>query len=138
MPEPTKEEVKVTPAPPAGATTETKVVVETVPAPFPAPPGTVEQKITITQSTRAQEFGRWTAGLLAGFIGGGAHALASGSAFQYVDPVATHEALVRYGWLYVFHGIISAGIYLKNHPIPDEWNPALAGTDKDRRRSERP
>lgn len=145
MPTP-PEEVKVSEAsvtsptnPPAvPGTTETKVLVETKPAPFPAPAGSVQQKITITQSNRAQEFGRWGAGLLSGFIRGGAHAVASGSAVQIMTPVAMTEALTRYGVLFLCHGLISTALYLQTHPIPDEWHQEMAGTDKDRRVSERP
>lgn len=135
MPTP-PEQVKVTaPATPAvPGTTETKVLVETKPAPFPAPAGSVESKVTITQRTEPlKEFGRWGAGLISGFIRGGAHAVASGTAIQVLDPASMNEALTRYGVLFICHGIISTALYLQSHPIPDAWNPDYEGTAKDRR-----
>lgn len=128
-------------APTVPGTTETKVLVETKPAPFPAPVGAVEQKVTITQRTEPlKEFGRWGAGLLAGFIKGGTHAVTSGTivtgyqAIKGANPFSDLRTLLTlYLALFIAHGVISMMFYLQAHPIPDEWNPSM--TD---RRAARP
>lgn len=110
----------------------TAAVIETKPAPFPAPPGTMEQRVTIIQtSTPLKQFGRWSAGLIAGFIRGGAHAVTSGTVIQVMDPAAFNGAILRYGILFVFHGVISTMLYLQSHPLPDEW---LPGASPERRK----
>lgn len=111
-----------------------KTVVETKPAPFPAPVGSTETKVTITQTdTPVKQFGRWALALWAGFIKGGAHAITSGTAIQLYDPHDFWPALTRYGVIFVSSGVVSAMLYLQRNPVPKEWN---SDTDPDRRKED--
>jgi hypothetical protein len=113
----------------------TTVVEKTIPAPPPAPVGSVEKTVTFTRTTTPIEaFGRWSAGLIAGFIGGGAHAASAALVMQAYDPVQFQEMIIRCGLIFLSSGVVSTLIYLKRHPIPDEWNPE---TSEDRRSSKR-
>lgn len=98
--------------------------VTTVETTAPAAKGPVTTKVTVTTTrTPIEAFGRWAAGVISGFIRGGAHAVASGTTIQVLDPATLHEALIRFGYLFLFHGALSTFMYLQSHPIPDEWDP---------------
>jgi len=103
--------------------TTTTIVEESKPAPPPAPRGTVETRRTVTQTSAFKDFGSWGAGIFAGFIKGGAHAVTSGTVIQVIDPATLADAMMRYGVLFIFHGLLSTALYLQSHPIPDAWNP---------------
>lgn len=103
---------------------KTVTTIETKPSAPPAPKGSVDTKVTVTRTDPLVVFGRWGAGLIGGFIRGGAHAITSGTAIQVLDPAGMQAAITRYGVLFVLHGIVSTAMYLQAHPIPPEWDPS--------------
>jgi hypothetical protein len=61
---------------------------------------------------------RWLNGLVGGFIGSGASAIAN----MVVDPNDFNfgAGMVKLGKVCLVSGIIGAALYLKQHPVPDD------------------
>jgi hypothetical protein len=68
-------------------------------------------------------WGQWFYGLMAGFIGGGANAVSSGVAANFLDPndfaMGSTKGLQLMGLTFLGSGVISAAFYLQKHPVPD-------------------
>lgn len=71
--------------------------------------------------------GRWVNGLVGGFIGGGSSAVVSSFTASVLAPDqfntgAQRDALLTLmGTTFVVSGIVSALLFLKQHPLPD-WD----------------
>ena len=72
------------------------------------------------------DWGHWLLGLFAAFIGGGAGALSAGFSAAALDPEhfnlasgLTHT-LELMGITFAISGIVAAGAYLKQSPVPRE------------------
>jgi hypothetical protein len=75
---------------------KTVTTIETKPSAAPAPRGSVDTKVTVTRTDPIAAFGRWSAGLVGGFIRGGAHAITSGTAMQVLDPGDFNAAITGF------------------------------------------
>ncbi len=68
------------------------------------------------------DWGDWAAGLIAGFVGGGASAVVGSLAISFQDPkdfsIGTTKFLSVAGTIFLVSGILNAAMYLKQNPIP--------------------
>lgn len=69
----------------------------------------------MTQNTKT-----WLHGLFAALIGGGAGAVSSGIAIQFVSPQSALHTLELMGAAFVTSGLLAAFGYLKQSPLPTE------------------
>ena len=74
----------------------------------------------------------WLHGLIAAFIGGGASAITSGFVASQLMPdrvnlgAGLFLTLKLIGATFVISGVLSAAAYLKQSPVPNDWD----GTDR--------
>ena len=74
-----------------------------------------------------ESLSRWSYGLAAAIIGGGASSVVTGVAINAVDPVdfnlaaGLRQTLAVMGVSFVLHGLLNAAMFLKQSPLP-RWD----------------